>query len=240
MRTKRLTEIVELVNRKKFCSTAELLDAFDISPATLNRDLAELARHRRLAKVRGGAAAAATGLRDRPDSSFDARLVTHLEAKAAAARNAFKLVSDGDIIFLDSSTTVYQLAPLLRESDFSTLTIVTNSLHIIQEFPLFSPRYFMIALGGNYDIQLNAFLGQSMMREAERLVINHAFFSAMGIDGDGVFSRHENHALFLRGMLARARSRVLVATTDKFNRVAPFEITRLDRVEHVATEVELR
>ena len=240
MRTRRLAEIVELVNRKKFCSTAELLDTFDISPATLNRDLTELARHRRLAKVRGGAAAAATGQRNRPDSSFDARLATHLEAKAAAARNAFKLVSDGDIIFLDSSTTVYQLAPLLRESDFSTLTIVTNSLHIIQEFPLFSPRYFMIALGGNYDIQLNAFLGQSMMREAERLVINHAFFSAMGIDGDGVFSRHENHALFLRGMLARARSRVLVATTDKFNRVAPFEITRLDRVEHIATEVELR
>jgi len=239
MRTKRLAEIAELVNRKKFCTTGELLGIFGVSPATLNRDLTELARHRRLAKVRGGAAAATTG-RTRSDSSFDARLVTHLEAKAAAARNAFRLVSDGDIIFLDSSTTVYQMVPLLRESDFSTLTVVTNSLHIIQEFPLFSPRYFMIALGGNYDIQLNAFLGQSMMREAERLVINHAFFSAMGVDGGGVFSRHENHAIFLRGMLARARNRVLVATTDKFNRVAPFEITRLDRVEHVATEIELK
>ena len=236
MKSQRLFEILNYVNRRKFCSTAELLKFFEVSPATLNRDLTELAETHKLRKVRGGVAALIPDDGGNPATSFRSRLQRNLENKALAARHAAELVRDGDILFLDSSTTVYQLARQLQSSSFANLTIVTNSLLIIQEFPLFPAHYFMIALGGNYDMQLNAFLGQMTMREVEPLAFSRCFFSALGIDSSGMYSRHESHALFLNRVLARSAEKNLVITEDKFGKTGIFRIAGIREVDHLICE----
>ena len=237
MKSQRLFEILNYVNRRKFCSTAELLKFFEVSPATLNRDLTELAETHKLRKVRGGVAALIPDDGGgNPATSFRARLQRNLENKSLAARHAAELVRDGDILFLDSSTTVYQLARQLQSSTFANLTIVTNSLLIIQEFPLFPAHYFLIALGGNYDMQLNAFLGQMTLREVEPLAFSRCFFSALGIDSSGMYSRHESHALFLNRVLAKSAEKNLVITGDKFGKTGIFKIAGTSEIDHLICE----
>ena len=237
MKSQRLFEIVNYVNRRKFCSTAELLRNFGVSPATLNRDLNELAENQKVRKVRGGIASLLQEEEaGRPAASFRVRLGRNLESKAAAALQAEQLVRDGDILFLDSSTTVYQLARRLQDSSFANLTIATNSLLIIQEFPFFPPHYFMIALGGNYDLQLNAFLGKTTLDGLEKLAFSRAFFSALGVDAGGIYSRHENHSLFLRSVLERSSEKNLMVTGDKFGKTGIFRIAGPADIDHLICE----
>ena len=236
MKSQRQFEILNYVNRRKFCSTAELLKFLEVSPATLNRDLTELAETHKLRKVRGGVTALIPDDGGNPATSFRARLGRNLENKSLAARHAAELVRDGDILFLDSSTTVYQLARQLQSSAFANLTIVTNSLLIIQEFPLFPAHYFLIALGGNYDMQLNAFLGQMTLREVDTLAFSRCFFSALGIDSSGMYSRHESHALFLNRVLAKSAEKNLVITGDKFGKTGIFKIAGTSEIDHLICE----
>ena len=237
MKSQRLFEILNYVNARKFCSTAELLKSFEVSPATLNRDLTELAATHKLRKVRGGVSSLIPDDGGgSPATSFRSRLRRNLENKALAARHAAGLVRDGDILFLDSSTTVYQLARQLQSSAFANLTIVTNSLLIIQDFPLFPAHYFLIALGGNYDMQLNAFLGRTTVREVENLAFSRCFFSALGIDGGGMYSRHENHALFLSRVLAKSAEKNLVITEDKFGQTGIFRIAAVPEIDRLICE----
>ena len=136
----------------------------------------------------------------------------------------FSGFEDGDVIFLDSSTTVYYLAREIQAANFANLTVISNSLLVIREFPLFPSSCFLVALGGNYDLQLNAFLGAATVADLERLKIGKAYLSALGVTPEGFFSRHENHSYFLRRVLEIAEQSYLVLTSEKFGRSGLFGI----------------
>ena len=56
MKSLRAFEIVEFVEERKFCSIAELIDRFGVSPATIHRDIAALTAAGSIRKVHGGVA----------------------------------------------------------------------------------------------------------------------------------------------------------------------------------------
>ena len=232
----RTRQILAYLKARKSCTLAELMRKFGVSSATIHRDVEVLTRRDAIERVRGGLI-----YNDAPDAignaaAFQERIVAHRREKIAVARKALPMIEEGDIIFLDSSTTVYQLARQLQSSTFANLTIVTNSLLIIQEFPLCPAHYFLIALGGNYDMQLNAFLGQMTMREVEPLAFSRCFFSALGIDAGGMYSRHESHALFLNRVLAKSAEKDLVITGDKFGKTGIFKIAGASEIDHLICE----
>ncbi len=232
MKNLRTIQIAEYINEKKTCTIQELMEKFDISHATIHRDIGALEEQGVIRRVRGGVAALAS---EEPTifSRYQDRLNRNGEAKLEVARKALDKIEDGDIIFLDSSTTVYFLAKELQKTNFTNLTIISNSLLIIQEFSLFPTNYFLVALGGNYDLQLNAFLGQTTMGDLEKLKIDKAFVSALGITGEGIFSRHENHSYFLRRVLEISRRNYLLLTADKFNKSGLFDIAPLSAVNAI-------
>ncbi len=232
MKNLRTIQIAEYINEKKTCTIQELMEKFGISHATIHRDIGALEEQGMIRRVRGGVAALTS---EEPTifSRYQDRLNRNGEAKLEVARKALDKIEDGDIIFLDSSTTVYFLAKELQKTNFTNLTIISNSLLIIQEFSLFPTNYFLVALGGNYDLQLNAFLGQTTMGDLEKLKIDKAFVSALGITGEGIFSRHENHSYFLRRVLEISRRNYLLLTADKFNKSGLFDIAPLSTINGI-------
>lgn len=252
MKSVRLFRIVEYVERRRCCSLAELMEEFKVSVATIHRDVAQLVKGGRLRKVHGGVAVHdaapdaseparqaagqhADGSAPRRDH-YAVRLEANREAKRRIAEMAVESVRDGDIIFLDSSTTVYHLALALRGSRRAHLTLVTNSVSVMREFPLFAPGHVLIGLGGNYDIQLNALLGQSTLRELERLSFDKAFVSAVGVDDSACYSRHENHAAFLAAVLERSREALLLVDSGKLGKAGLFPIAPRERFNAILTE----
>ena len=239
MKTLRSLEIIDFLKERRHCSMGELMERFEVSPATIHRDISELTRRKLIQKVHGGVAlAAAPEPRTAPavNSHFLARIDKDTDKKARIAALAVGKVAEGDIVFLDSSTTALHLAREIQRLALSSLTLITNSVLVIQEFHLFPPRFFLLSLGGNYNLQLNSFLGRSAVERLRELRVDKAFISAVGVTADGFSTYHEDHAEFLKEVVATARETYLLADSTKFGKAGLFRIGSLSDVAAVVSD----
>jgi DeoR family transcriptional regulator of aga operon len=105
-------------------SVPDLAERFGVSKVTVRKDLETLERRHLICRVRGGAIPAAS-----PDQgSFELRLQLHVQEKLAIAREAARLVRDGDAIAIDGSTTSYYLIKELLKLNRRGLVVITNGL----------------------------------------------------------------------------------------------------------------
>jgi DeoR family transcriptional regulator, aga operon transcriptional repressor len=115
-------EVIRLLEVAGRVAVPDLARRFGVSVVTVRKDLETLERRHLLRRVRGGAVPAPS-----PDEgSFEIRLQLHKAEKIAIAREAAKLVKDGDAIAVDGSTTAYYLVKELL--DRRGLVVVTNGL----------------------------------------------------------------------------------------------------------------
>lgn len=238
MNNLRMYQIVDFLKEKKYCSVADLMAKFKVSSATIHRDIAILTNRSVIRKVHGGVAfQESRGVPHSPNMSspYLERLNHNRVQKQLLAAKAMERICEGDILFLDSSTTVAYLAELLETGNFSNLSIVTNSVTIQQNFHKYPPHFVLIGLGGSYDIQLNAFLGQSAIRELEQLSISKAFISAFGVSDEVVSTNHEHHAVLLQKVIANADQKFLMADKDKFNRNGLFKFATTHAFDEILT-----
>ena len=144
MKNIRSFAIVDYVKEKRYASLDELMRLFGVSSATIHRDVAELVQRDVFQRVRGGVAfvdnSSAPLKRGVAANSFRERADHNKAAKEAIARQALAFVAEGDILFLDSSTTVAAFADALSKTSFTNLTIVTNSVAAMRFFPKFPPH----------------------------------------------------------------------------------------------------
>ncbi|OGV36299.1 MAG: hypothetical protein A2020_07820 [Lentisphaerae bacterium GWF2_45_14] len=242
LKTLRSFEIVDFLKEKKYCSMNNLMEHFDVSPATIHRDVSELARKKLIQKVHGGIALPPEKVETKKEGSnshFSDRIDKNTDKKSVIANKAAAEISDGDIIFLDSSTTAFHLAQKLQKTNFSNLTIITNSVLIIQEFYLFPPHFILISTGGNFNCQLNSFLGQSARENLHKLKIDKAFFSAVGITKNGISTFHENHAEFLKEVLGIADTNYLLIDSTKFDKSGIFPICSRQKIDFIMSDIQV-
>jgi DeoR family transcriptional regulator, aga operon transcriptional repressor len=115
-------EIVRVLEAAGRVSVPDLAKRFGVSVVTVRKDLERLERRRLLRRVRGGAVPAPS-----PDEgSFEIRLQLQVAEKIAIAREAARMVRDGDAIAVDGSTTCYYLIKELLNR--RGLVVVTNGL----------------------------------------------------------------------------------------------------------------
>ena len=101
---------------------AEFARELSVSEVTIRKDLDALARRQLLRRTRGGAVASDRG----GEGAFADRLQRAAAAKQAIAAAAAELVSDGDVVALDTSSTAHHLAlELVRRHG---LVVITSSL----------------------------------------------------------------------------------------------------------------
>ena len=135
MKKLRTYAIVDYLKQKKYCSIRDLINHFKVSGATMYRDISDLAARNVVQRVHGGITLLERPAANIPSGSpFQERINWNREKKELIAQQALGRIGENDILFLDSSTTVYYLAQLLEKTSFSNLTIVTNSVMIIQNF----------------------------------------------------------------------------------------------------------
>ena len=227
MKKMRSYDIIDYVKGKKRASLSELMEKFGVSSATIHRDVAELVASGHLERIRGGVAffERANPSAPREDGfSYLDRATVNLSAKKRIAAKAVEMVADGDILFLDSSTTTAAFADELASRHFMNLTIVTNSVAIMEKFRKMPRNYVLISLGGNYDPLLNSFLGSAALRELDRLTVTKAFVSAFGVTDRLVTTNHEHQAGLVTRVLDMATKKFLLADRSKFGRTGIYRL----------------
>ena len=221
----RTHQILEYLREKKSCTLVELMEKFKVSSATIHRDAVELTRRDAVSAVRGGLVFNEAAQERDNANEFSERIVTNRRGKSAAARKALAAVAEGDILFLDSSTTVYEFAMLLRTAKFSHLTIVTNSLSIMQNFRKFPQNWVLIGLGGSYDPQLNSILGAAARDQLKTFNITKAFVSAFGVDDKTVTTNHERQAELIRMVIDQSAKSYLLVDKSKLGRTGLYRLS---------------
>lgn len=199
-----------------------------VSQATVRRDLKNLAQTGDLELVHGGAV-----LPRKNAVSFQSKELRNIEAKRIVGKLAAEMVSDGDLIFMDSGTTCFQMVPFLKAK--RNLSIIANSARLALE--LDSPGLSVIVLGGNYRPDRMDTVGPMAQASLEQLRGYTAFIGADGLSMDfGLTAGDIDSAAIYRLAISNARELILLADNSKFFSSSLFKIEEFQVVSRVITD----
>ena len=188
LKEERHNTIVEMCRARGTVTVREIADILGVSDMTVRRDLMELSDEGRIVRFRGGAKTAenAFGRSLICEPSHLERQLLHIEEKTHIAEIAATQVSEGDTIFLGSSTTVELAAQNLPAVP---LRIVTNSLPIFNLFADGDIREVTL-IGGTYRYHSGTFMGPLAESALESLGFDKAFIGVNGIQDGSLYTSY--------------------------------------------------
>lgn len=166
------------------------------------------------------------------DPKYFLRYSANRQKKVAIADAAVRLIPPGSFLFLDSGTTVLELAK--RLVDLESICVVTNNLYI----PMYiSQRPCSISvefLGGNVNLPSMSTSGVPACQKSDEYRADFVFFSADGIDFTrGVTTKEYQLVDVKRAMLRNADKRILLIDSSKINIYTVQYIASLDEIDTV-------
>lgn len=211
----RLSLIHDRIVKNGRVTVKELSNDFKISEVTIRHDLNYLAKTGKIIRTHGGAIPAQG---DKAELPFDTRRDTSKEIKNHIARAASDLVSDGEVIFIDASTTAFEMIPCLNNK--REVTVITNSLENAYLMAR-TTTLDVIILGGKVR---KGVLSTISERESDRLdgiKISKAFFGAWGFTlDDGLTDVNPDEIKTKRSVAHNSREIIALIDSSKWGKVS--------------------
>jgi DeoR family transcriptional regulator of aga operon len=229
-REERLSSILETLSATGSVGVAELAGRFQVSSATIRRDLEALEDQRLLARTHGGAVAHGVVY----ELPLRYKASRHEEEKRRIAAAAAARVTDGMAVGLTGGTTCTEVARALVEHE--RLTVVTNALNIAAELAI-RPTLKLVVTGGTARPESYELVGPIAELALEGLQLDVAIVGVDGIDGaHGCTTHHEVEAHTNATLIERARHVIVVADASKVGAAAFARICSIDRVHELITD----
>ena len=224
----RREQILAALYERRHVTARDLAMDIGVSEATVRRDLKSLADSGEIELVYGGAT-----LRRVSDYSFRAKATRNTEAKRLIGRLAADLVGDDDQIFLDSGTTCFAMAELLKRK--RGLSIIVNSARLALE--LDASGLSVILLGGQYRAERMDTVGSLAMATLDQLRGYVCFIGADGLSLDfGPAAADIESACLYRHAVQNARQTVLLVDHSKFLAPSLCKIVDWGAIAQVVTD----
>jgi DeoR family transcriptional regulator, aga operon transcriptional repressor len=205
--------ILELLNRDGRVLVADMAQQFETSQVTSRKDLEILHSHGLVHRTHGGALPSREGALE--DPTLREKEKFHRKEKLHIAQAAARMVSEGQVVILDSGTTATAVARELRK--FRNLTIITNAVNIAAE--LAGDSVEVILTGGTLRKNSFSLVGPIAEETLRRL---HADVLFLGVDGFdvqyGLSTPNLLEAKVNRVMVEVAKRTIAVCDSSKFGR----------------------
>ena len=157
--------ILKLLKENGKVNVKELSKTFGISESMIRKDLQSLEKDNRLQRTYGGAIQIKRTLIDEEDFIIK-RVQINRDAKLEIAYKSLNLIQNGDIIFLDISSTSYLLAKMLLNSD-KKITIITNMPLLASMIKSTNEQKF-IFIGGDYNTLVGGNVGSNAIEQISK------------------------------------------------------------------------
>lgn len=230
MRTQRLDRIKEYIYQQKTVTLDQLCTVFNVSKNTIRRDIDELVELEQIKKIYGGVTVEGY----KPMVSFDERNITNLQLKQAIAQTAASLVSDNEIIFIDSGTTTVHMIDYIKERQ--NLTILTNSIEVIMRSIPY-PNINVISLSGTLNRKTLSFTGTSSAKVLSQFNISKSFIAATGISTIGGASNSSPAETEIkRTALLKSQKNYLLVDHTKFGVISLMTFSNFDNIDSVISD----
>lgn len=224
--------ILDKLEQEEIVKTQDLMLAFKASESTIRRDLTVLEEAGKIVRIHGGARG--VDLYDF-SMSVEQKFLAHREEKNKIGQYAASIVKDGDLIFLDSSTTIGEMIPFLAGKKIKA---VTNSPVHAQTCYQYQIPVYMI--GGELKQATDAIIGAVANKQISEFFFNRAFLGMNGIHLDFGFSTPDpEEALLKRIILKQAIKSYVLADESKFNRITFAHVAPLDQAAIITTNLEI-
>jgi DeoR family transcriptional regulator of aga operon len=215
----RVELILQELLRDGRVSVDSLAKSFNVSAATIRRDLTDLERQGLLRRNHGGAVTVAPMLYEafRHVSSFQEQEQECVAEKRRIGLAAAGLITDGEIIAIGAGTTTTQVARSIRHR--KAITVVTNAVNIAMELSHL-PDIKVCMTGGYLSGDWFAVVGDMAQRNVSEIFVDKVFIGVDGIHSEhGLTTNYPDQAAIHRTMMRQARQRIVVADHRKIGLV---------------------
>lgn len=218
IKIERQRELKKIIKGREFVSIADILKILNCSESTLRRDLKEMEKMGLLMQSQGVVIWRSEHLEHekQPEMIYRYRQGQNVEIKRQLGAYAAQFIKESDTLFLDTGTTMIELAKQLPDIP---LTVVTNDLQIAMEL---EEKYNVstIILGGYVRRGTHTVIG-GVDSCLESFHFQKAFFSPAGVDPLGEFMFFNLQAMDIRAKAhAVAEHTVMVVDHSKFGKKA--------------------
>ena len=213
---------------------SECVELLNVSEETVRRDFREMEESGRLTRIYGGAYIQEADDKNVP---FPLREVLFLKEKEKIAKYAVThFIKENDSIIVDSSSTCFQLAKMILTSGIN-VTIVTNSLKIMELFEKQQPNTRLIGIGGKYRSKSYSFVGNIAARQLESFFVDKCFISTSALDlKHGLIDSSLQECQIHKMMIEQSKYRYILADHTKFSARADYIVSPFNNVNYVITD----
>jgi len=226
--SERQSQILQLLEAKKFVSYKELSDSLYASFSTIRREVINMQEKGLLLIVKGGVASIDTKI---IESSRNVRELEHSNAKRKIASLAKSFLREGQSVFLDSSTTVAQLIDYFR--NFKNITVITASLDIATSISQ-STNLNVYLAGGLITRNTNSTSGLFSSNVIQSFNCDIFFFSCKGLNECGKITEANSDTKENKcEMIANAKKKILLLDNSKLDKTFLFTTCTLKDIDAI-------
>jgi len=217
-------------------STAEVVEALDVSEATVRRIFVNMENKGKIVRNYGGIILP----RSIPEYSFETHNKEAAQEKKIIGKLAASLVNEGDIIYLDCGTTVFNMTLSLDERilkhEINNITVVTNSMaNVLVLTPGISCR--VVLIGGMYNGARRDFSGILTESYLQSFHFTKCFLGADGVSNSmAVTSTEVEISQLNKSVMQRSDKTFILIDQSKFGKNSFISYASLSDVTGIVTD----
>lgn len=222
--------ILDLLKEKNIVKIAELVEVTETSESTIRRDLTQLEQEKYLKRVHGGAARLQGKLEE---PSMTEKATKNNQEKLKIGQYAANLVEEGDCIYLDAGSTIFEMIQFLP----TDIVVVTNGLTHVNA--LMEKGIHTYLLGGYAKPTTKALIGRGALASIELYRFDKCFLGVNGIHPQmGYTTPDQEEAMLKNRAISLAREVFVLSDASKFSEIAFAKIAELHEAIIITNELD--
>ena len=222
--------ILEALKIKNSVTLQELVKLTSSSESTIRRDLIQLEQEKFLKRVHGGAQRLQGKLQE---PSMIEKSSKNLQEKRQISKYAGGLVEEGDCIYLDAGSTVFEMIPYLP----TNIVVVTNGLMHANELLEKNIKTYLI--GGYAKPTTKAFIGRGALESLGHYRFDKCFMGVNGIHHQfGYTTPDPEEAMVKQLAISLTREAYVLADETKFSEISFAKIADLNEASIITNKLD--
>ncbi|EDK8463949.1 DeoR family transcriptional regulator [Salmonella enterica subsp. diarizonae] len=225
--------IIQRLRQQGSVQVSDLSVLFGVSTVTIRNDLAFLEKQGIAVRAYGGALiydSNTSGI----EPSVEDKSSLNTALKRSIARAAVELIKPGHRVILDSGTTTYEIARLMRKH--TDVIAMTNGMNVANAL-LEAEGVELLMTGGHLRRQSLSFYGDQAEHSLQNYHFDMLFLGVDAIDLErGISTHNEDEARLNRRMCEVAERIIVVTDSSKFDRSSLHKIIDTQRIDMIIVD----
>ncbi|MBP8254299.1 MAG: DeoR family transcriptional regulator [Citrobacter sp.] len=231
--SERREQIIQRLRQQGSVQVNDLSVLFGVSTVTIRNDLAFLEKQGIAVRAYGGALICDSNTPG-VEPSVEDKSSLNTAVKRSIAKAAAEMIKPGHRVILDSGTTTYEIARLMRQH--TDVIAMNNGMNVASAL-LEAEGVELLMTGGHLRRQSLSFYGDQAEQSLQNYHFDMLFLGVDAIDLErGVSTHNEDEARLNRRMCEVAERIIVVTDSSKFNRSSLHKIIDTQRIHTIIVD----